>query len=42
MGTFEAEVYCNQVWRFFGMATIRSGSFGGPIWEALIGFSTRW
>jgi len=42
MGTFEAEVYCHQVWRLFGMATIRSGSFGGPIWEALLGFSTRW
>lgn len=55
MGTFEVDVYCNQTWRFFGMATIRSthdhdddpvtpmvNPFGSPIWELLVGFSTRW
>jgi len=42
MGTFEVSVNCNQTWRMFGMGTIRSGSFGGPIWELLLGFSARW
>jgi len=42
MTQVEVDIFCNQTWRFFGIATGRSGSFGGPLWELLIGFSTRW